>query len=307
MSRDGLLLIDKESGITSHDAVAIVRRVAGTRKIGHTGTLDPMATGLLVLCIEGATRLQSYLTGMDKTYEGEIRFGWATDTYDADGTAQGEMVDRNVEDVDFEPHLGPFRGEIDQVPPAFSAKKIDGQRAHRLARQGQAPKLEARRVTVSNLEVLEVNGSRLRFRMTCSAGTYVRSIAHELGEALGVGAHLSSLRRTSIGAFDVADAIASTDLRGVEQARVYEQPHFKSFRELTLPFDDLIVDPMQASKLIHGQTIVARPQQGSLDTDDLVCVRDTGGELIAIGTVREVLREGGGPVVIQPKVVLRRA
>ncbi|MDX1583452.1 MAG: tRNA pseudouridine(55) synthase TruB [Thermoanaerobaculia bacterium] len=306
MNKDGLLLVDKESGITSHDAVARVRRAAGIRKIGHTGTLDPLATGLLVLCIGGATRLQSYLTGMDKAYEGEIRFGWATDTYDAQGEPQSEQVDRDIESVDFEPLLEPFRGEIEQVPPAFSAKKVGGERAYKLARKGQTPELEPKPVRIDELEILEKSGSTVRFRVACSAGTYVRSIAHELGEAVGVGAHLASLRRTAIGDFRVEDALRSDQLGEIEEADVFAEPHFRTFREIRLPFDNLMVDPLQESKLVNGQTVVAKPQEGSLEADEMVSVLNVGGELIAIARVKEVLRENGGPVVIQPKVVLKR-
>lgn len=306
MSTDGLLLVDKERGITSHDAVAMVRKISRIKKIGHTGTLDPLATGLLVLCIGGATRLQSYLTGMDKIYEGEFRFGWATDTYDAEGEPQGEQVDHQIESIDFEPLFEKFRGEIDQMPPSYSAKKVGGQRAYKLARKGETPQLETKRVTVHELELLEKQGSRVRFRMRCSAGTYVRSIAHEIGEAVGVGAHLSSLRRTGIGQFDVKDAVTSDRFREIESEEIFESPHFKTFREIRLPFEDLMIDPMQESKLLNGQTVVAKPQTGSLAEDDLVSVLNTGGELIAIGRVSEVLREGGGPVVIQPRVVLKK-
>lgn len=303
---DGLLLIDKEAGITSHDAVARVRRVSKIRKIGHTGTLDPLATGLLVLCIGNATRLQSYLTGMDKTYEGEIRFGWATDTYDAEGVPQSDATDSDIESVDLEPLLSPFRGEIEQIPPSFSAKKIDGQRAYKLARRGETPKLEPKRVRIDELEILEKSGSRASFRLRCSAGTYVRSIAHELGQAVGVGAHLSRLRRTEIGDFSVADAMRSDKLNDIEPETIFESPHFKTFREIRLPFENLMIDPLQESKMLNGQTVIAKPQQGSLGQDDLVSILNTNGELIAIGRVTEVLRDDGGPVAVQPKVVLAK-
>lgn len=306
MNRDGLLLIDKEAGITSHDAVALVRRASGIKKIGHTGTLDPLATGLLVLCVGGATRLQSFLTGMDKTYEAEVRFGWATDTYDAQGEPQGEQNDHDIESVDFEPLLDKFRGELDQMPPSFSAKKINGQRAYKLARKGETPQLETKRVTVHELELLEKSGSRIRFRMRCSAGTYVRSVAHDLGELVGVGAHLSSLRRTEIGEFRIADALPSDKIRETSRDDIFASPHFKTFREIRLPFSDLMIDPAQEAKLLNGQTVIAKPQSGTLSEDDLVSVLNASGELIAIGRVAEVLREGGGPVVVQPRVVLKR-
>ncbi len=306
MNRDGLLLIDKEAGITSHDAVALVRRASGIKKIGHTGTLDPLATGLLVLCVGGATRLQSFLTGMDKTYEAEVRFGWATDTYDAQGEPQGEQNDHDIESVDFETLFDRFRGELDQMPPSYSAKKVGGQRAYKLARRGETPQLEPKRVTVHELVLLEKKGSRIRFRMRCSAGTYVRSVAHDLGEIVGVGAHLSSLRRTEIGEFRIDDALSSAVIRDTPKDDIFASPHFKTFREIRLPFSDLMIDPAQETKLLNGQTVIAKPQSGTLSEDDLVSVLNASGELIAIGRVTEVLREGGGPVVVQPRVVLKR-
>src|SRR5690242_13531215 len=147
-SADGVLLVDKKTGITSHDVVERFRRRAKVKKAGHTGTLDPFATGLLVLCIGKATRLQAYLMGMEKTYEGTIQFGWATDSYDATGTPATEPVERKIAHIHFPPYLAQFTGEIEQMPPAFSAKKIDGVRAYELARKGEEVKLKTKRVTV---------------------------------------------------------------------------------------------------------------------------------------------------------------
>src|SRR5688500_15091112 len=198
-SVDGVLLVDKKSGLTSHDVVEKFRRRAKVKKAGHTGTLDPMATGLLVLCVGKATRLQAYLMGMEKTYEGTIQFGWATDSYDATGEPATEPLERDVTSIDFEPHLAQFRGPIEQMPPAFSAKKIDGVRAYELARKGEEVKLKVKSVTVYEFTILAVEGSRVRFRVRSSAGTYMRSLAHDLGNAVGVPAHLKELRRTVIG------------------------------------------------------------------------------------------------------------
>src|SRR5688572_13908233 len=207
-SADGVVLVDKITGITSHDVVERFRRRAKIKKVGHTGTLDPMATGLLVLCVGKATRLQAYLMGMEKTYEGTIQFGWATDTYDATGTAAGEMNETSIEGIDLAPHVAKFAGEIEQMPPAFSAKKIDGVRAYELARKGEEVKLQPKRVTVYEFEIVEVSGSIAKFLVRSSAGTYMRSLAHDLGQSLGIPAHLKELRRTKIGNFDVAEALS---------------------------------------------------------------------------------------------------
>lgn len=300
---DGLLLVDKLSGPTSHDVVDLVRRHGREKKAGHIGTLDPAATGLLVLCLGRATRLQAYLMKMGKVYEGTIQFGWATATYDAVGEPSGPVEPVSVEAIDFEPELAKLRGDLDQMPPAFSAKKVDGVRAYELARKGQPVHLTPKRVRVDSFEITSVEGSVARFRVACSAGTYVRSLAHDLGVAVGIPAHLGSLRRTAIGEFQVADAIPSGTLKeGAE--RIYQAPHYLRMSEIDLPLTRVLVDPMQERKLISGQSVILKPQS-EIGQDELVTLANLDGELIAIGEAVSVLREGGGPVEIRPKVVLR--
>src|SRR5436189_5791581 len=245
-SVDGVVLVDKISGITSHDVVERFRRRAKIKKVGHTGTLDPLATGLLVLCAGKATRLQAYLMGMEKTYEGTIQFGWATDSYDAAGVPAGEAAERSIEDVDLAPHVAKFRGEIEQMPPAFSAKKIDGVRAYELARKGETAALTPKRVTVYEFQILGVEGSRVRFRVRSSAGTYVRSLAHELGIAAGVPAHLKELRRTAIGRFNVADALP---FGAIDSAELLASPHYQSLSDIDLPLEKLRIDWTQQGKM----------------------------------------------------------
>ncbi len=206
----GILLVDKPGGMTSHDVVARARRALGTRKIGHAGTLDPMATGLLVLGVEGATRLLTFIVGLDKTYEATIRLGVATDSDDADGqvTATTDASSRTGDEI--LAAIGPLTGAISQVPSRVSAIKVDGKRAYDLARQGIEVELAARNVTVSRFEVLaerrEGQTVDLDVVVDCSSGTYIRALARDLGAALGVGGHLTALRRTRIGPFGVADA-----------------------------------------------------------------------------------------------------
>ncbi len=203
---DGVLVIDKPAGPTSHDVVARMRRVLGTKRIGHTGTLDPFATGVLPLVVGRATRLASFLSGEEKEYEAAIRFGLATDTYD--GTRlTGAPVDpppgvdaRAIEDA-----LPAFRGTFDQTPPSYSAKKIEGVAAYKLARTNKAVTLRAVTVTVGDLQLESYDQGLARVRVRATAGFYVRSLAHDLGQRLGCGAHLESLRRTRAGAF-VLDA-----------------------------------------------------------------------------------------------------
>ncbi|MFT4214324.1 MAG: tRNA pseudouridine(55) synthase TruB [Microbacterium sp.] len=211
---NGILLVDKPGGVTSHDIVARTRRALNTRRIGHAGTLDPMATGLLVLGVGPATRLLTYLVGLGKTYEATIRLGAATDSDDADGvvthTADAAAL-AAVTDERVRAGIAALTGRIDQVPSTVSAIKVAGRRAYDLARAGEPVELKARSVTVSSLTALRMravpDGVDLDVVVDCSSGTYVRALARDLGAGLGVGGHLTALRRTRIGSFDVADAV----------------------------------------------------------------------------------------------------
>lgn len=301
-SADGVVLVDKKSGITSHDVVERFRRRAKIKKVGHTGTLDPMATGLLVLCVGKATRLQAYLMGMEKTYEGVIQFGWATDTYDATGEPASEAVEANIENVDLAPHVANLTGEIEQMPPAFSAKKIDGVRAYELARKGEEVKLQPKRVTVYEFEIVEKSGSAARFRVRSSAGTYMRSLAHDLGQAVGVPAHLKELRRTKIGNFDVNEALSFDKLNESGPEVLLAAPHFQSLADIDLPLARLRIDWAQQGKLMQGQAVILVPSQ-PVKKADLLALGNPHDQLVAIAEVVNVLREGG-PVEVRPKVVL---
>jgi tRNA pseudouridine55 synthase len=299
---DGVVLVDKKSGITSHDVVEKFRRRSRIKKVGHTGTLDPLATGLLVLCVGKATRLQAYLMGMEKTYEGAIQFGWATDSYDAAGAVIGEAVEQNVESIDFEPLVAKFRGEIEQMPPQFSAKKVGGVRAYELARKGEVAQLTAKRVTVYEFEIVEVRGSTVSFRVRSSAGTYMRSLAHDLGEAAGVPAHLKELRRSAIGNFNVGSAIAFDRMAEANPDELLAAPHFQSLSDIDLPLENLRIDWSQQGKLMNGQAIILTPAV-PVRFGDLLALGNPHDQLVAIGEVVNVLREGG-PVEVKPKVVL---
>ena len=217
----GILLVDKPAGLTSHDVVARTRRALGTRKVGHAGTLDPMATGLLVIGVEGATRLLTYIVGADKTYAATIRLGATTTTDDADGdmVAQaGPEAWASVTDERVAWGIDALTGAISQVPSSVSAIKVDGRRAYDRVRAGEEVVLAARDVVVSRFDVTAdraVDGFRdLDVVVECSSGTYIRSLARDLGAALGVGGHLTALRRTRVGAFDVADAVGIDALEG---------------------------------------------------------------------------------------------
>jgi tRNA pseudouridine55 synthase len=215
---NGLLVLDKPAGMTSHDVVEVVRRATGERSIGHLGTLDPMATGVLPLLLGKYTRLAQFFGAAEKGYEGTIRFGFATDTFDAEGTAAGEARALEMNLAKLRGLAARFDGEMEQMPPVFSAKKIGGVPAHKLARAGKPVEVKPARIVIHRFELLSLEGPspmemEARFEMQVSAGGYVRSVAHELGELAGCGAHLASLRRTQAGAFTLAQAIGMDELK----------------------------------------------------------------------------------------------
>ena len=209
---NGLLILDKPAGMTSHDVVARVRRATGESSIGHLGTLDPMATGVLPLLLGKYTRLAQFYGLHQKAYTGTIRFGFATDTYDAEGERVGEAVHPDLALDQIRTAAAPFRGELDQMPPPVSAKKVGGKPAYKIARAGGTPELKPARINIGEFVIEDLNGDLAIFRMRVSAGGYVRSVAHELGRALGCGAHLASLRRTASGPFTLADALTMDEV-----------------------------------------------------------------------------------------------
>jgi tRNA pseudouridine55 synthase len=204
---DGLVIVDKPSGWTSHDVVARMRRLTGVRRIGHAGTLDPLATGVLPLGIGQGTRVLEYVSDAEKSYVATVRLGITTDTYDADGTVTATRDWSGVTVEQVETMLAGFVGEIEQRPPAFSAIKQGGVPLHRLARAGKEVTPPSRRVTIHAIDEVHVDLPEVRFRVHCSKGTYVRSLAHDLGERLGCGAHLAALRRTETGGFTLGQAL----------------------------------------------------------------------------------------------------
>jgi tRNA pseudouridine55 synthase len=203
---DGLVVVDKPGGLTSHDVVARVRRLAGTRKVGHAGTLDPMATGVLVLGVGRATRLLGHLMLTEKAYDATIRLGATTTTDDAEGEVVATAPTDDLDEESIRSVLAGLVGEIDQVPTAVSAIKVDGVRAYQRVRDGEQVELKPRRVTIHELAVHDVSGPDVRISVRCSSGTYIRAIARDAGAALGVGGHLTQLRRTAVGEFGLDQA-----------------------------------------------------------------------------------------------------
>jgi tRNA pseudouridine55 synthase len=250
---NGLLVLDKPSGITSHDVVAIVRRATGEKSIGHLGTLDPMATGVLPLLLGKYTRLAQFFRQADKHYTGHIRFGFATDSFDADGTpaADPRPLTQSLEQLRM---LGcRFQGELDQLPPIFSAKKINGVAAHKLARAGAEVAVKPARITIHNFELTSLDGDTTAFAMSVSAGGYVRSVAHELGQLAQCGAHLSSLRRTAAGAFTLKQAITIDQLKNSSPVEIEALlPHP---RTLLPEMPAVTVDDQLAGRLRNGMQV----------------------------------------------------
>lgn len=212
---DGVLVVDKPAGPTSHDIVDRVRRALGTRRVGHTGTLDPFATGVLPICVGRATRLARFLSGGDKEYLATVRLGFATTTDDLTGEPLGAPVAFEATPDELSAALASLVGSFDQVPPAFSARHVAGRRLYELARRGEAVARAATPVTVHALELVSRTADTVGLAVRCSPGTYVRALARDLGERLGTGAHLTALRRTRSGAFDLSQSVAGDDLSGV--------------------------------------------------------------------------------------------
>lgn len=252
---NGILPVDKPEGPTSHDAVAVARRALGVRRIGHTGTLDPFATGLLLLCVGPATRLAEYLSGLPKTYQAVARLGVLTDTLDRTGevvSSDEAWAGAGAEEIRqaFEDQVGTRL----QRPPAFSAKKLAGKRAYHLARSGAEVELDAVEVEIHDLTVLDVTGPDVRFQMACASGTYVRAVARDAGEALGTGAHLTDLRRTAVGQFAVDRAVSLAQLEdAVAVDRAMIRP-LDALSHLTV----VRLDPDEAAAVRHGRSVPAR-------------------------------------------------
>jgi tRNA pseudouridine55 synthase len=304
--KDGLLLVEKDPGFTSHDVVQRVRRILKQKKIGHCGTLDPDATGLLLLTLGTGTRLTRFLIRAPKVYEGTIRFGIATDTYDASGKvlseAPAEAVAALTKEQVAEAMHG-FEGEIQQQPPPFSAKKVQGVKFYELARRGEEVPTEPKEVTVYELSPGgEIEDGRLHFHLACSSGTYARGLAHDLGAALGLGAHLAGLRRTRIGNFRAEDAVTVARLEAQVQADEAVGPAWIPFDQIPLPFGEVTADPQQETRIHHGQTVLVRELAG--EEGDWVKLINRRRELIAVGTVVERIGTAGVGIV-QPKVVFR--
>ncbi|MDQ3743175.1 MAG: tRNA pseudouridine(55) synthase TruB [Acidobacteriota bacterium] len=324
---DGLLIVDKPAGWTSHDVVARARRLLREKSVGHTGTLDPFATGVLVLLVGRATRLAQFLAGAEKEYEATIRLGYSTTTGDLTGErrevaeaggqvkAAGEEMKAGATDCaalereQFEAALATLRGEIEQVPPMYSAKKIGGRKLYELARRGEEVERRAARVTVSAFEVLgeesdawsrpnEDGTCDVRVRVVCSAGTYVRALAESVGERLGTGAHLAALRRTRAGQFRVEDAVTPDGLQILFEAGA-DAGEFLLRPEAALPhLPSAHLTSEEARRARHGAVIRAGEEARAWEDGGHVLLLEGSGRLLAVGVYDAARR------VLQPRVML---
>ncbi|HWR51302.1 MAG TPA: tRNA pseudouridine(55) synthase TruB [Bryobacteraceae bacterium] len=281
---NGAVIVNKPSGWTSHDAVNKIRRLAGTRKVGHLGTLDPLATGVLPLVLNGATRLAQFYTKSDKVYDGVIRFGYSTDTYDAEGRPTSPETEPAITLEQLEPLLAAARGTFCQTPPPVSAKKINGTPAYKLARKNKPVELAPVEVTVYSLEVISLEGVDLRVVVHCSAGTYLRAIAHDLGQAVGCGAFLKSLHRTRSGDFPIGQAHTLEELAELSEAGEFEKAIIPA-AQLLPEFPCEVLDQVTTGFVRQGRDFRVSPfrvRPGSTYVKALA----PDGELLAIGEAR---------------------
>lgn len=300
---DGILIIDKPAGITSHDVVARVRRILRTKRVGHTGTLDPFATGVMVVVVGKATRLAQYLDKDEKEYEAVVRFGFETDTGDVTGSRIAECGMPNEEiaealaAADLEEVLNAFRGEIEQIPPMYSAKKIDGKKLYEHARKGETVERKAVKVKISKLEVVpdtEIRNpqSAIRIRVACSAGTYIRTLAEDIGRKLGVGAHLTELRRTRAGQFGLSQSVTLDALATEEDPGARLLPLELAVEHLA----SISLNADRSAKTLGG--LSTRIHDAQFADGQTIRMLDDKGTLIAIGVYDEA------EISVRPKVVL---
>ena len=292
---DGAIVLDKPAGMTSFAAVRKIRRLVGGAKVGHLGTLDPAATGVLPIVVGRATRLARFYLDHRREYVARIRFGWSTSTYDAEGIQVGEAKQVELEESALEAALEAFRGCISQVPPPVSAKKVDGVRAYKLARKDKPVALEPAEIEIHALELLEVDGPIATVRCLCSAGTYIRSLAHDLGAAWGCGAHVCGLNRTKVGEFELDDAHSLQRLEELRaEDRLEEAVRPPAALVPSLPVER--VDAVTAARIRHGHDFSVSAF-GECATAQLAKAVDPQGHLLCIG-------EATAPGCFHPLVVL---
>lgn len=291
---DGILVIDKPEGITSHDVVASVRRILQTRRVGHAGTLDPFATGVMVILVGKATRLARFFDKDEKEYLAVMRLGFESDTGDRTGNIReaGTVAFSDIRAADLEQAMRPFVGEIEQTPPMYSAKKIEGKKLYELARKGIEVERKAVRIRISELELVEFGtDGTAEFRVVCSAGTYVRTLAEDIGRAAGSGAYLEALRRTRAGKFDIRSCITLDDLKTEESPKSFVLPVLSALEHLP----SVILNPERVKRTLNG---LSSRTDRQLEDGEAVLMISEDRELIAVGHYKS------SENAIQPKTVL---
>lgn len=297
MNSDGIIVVNKPEGWTSHDVVAKMRGIAGTRRVGHLGTLDPIATGVLPLMIGQATRLARFWDGSEKGYDAVVRFGFATSTYDRAGEPCGPDSEPNITAGQIEACLAPMRGEIEQTPPPVSAKKVNGVPAYKLARKNIQVDLAPSKVSIYELTLVESEGAKARLRVRCSAGTYIRSVAQQLGISLGCGAHVEALVRTQSGPFRLDQAFTIEQLQTLKDEGRLDQALIP-MSDLLPEFPGVFVDEITATNIRHGRDFNVSAFRASVESPHVRAI-GTDGRLVAIGRIAM-------PHIYHPVVVLGR-
>ncbi len=296
---DGILIIDKPAGITSHDVVARVRRLLKTKRVGHTGTLDPFATGVMVILVGRATRLAQFLDKDEKEYEALIGFGYETDTGDRTGTPRSDpqMLESEVNDkvgsIEWPRVLASFKGESEQTPPMYSAKKIEGKKLYEHARRGETVERKPVIINISDIELLGTGSNEIKIRVACSAGTYIRTLAEDIGQAAGIGAHLAELRRIRAGKFEIAQAVSLDRLAELDDSGSSLLPMEIAVSHLS----ELVLSDDRIEKTRNG--LSTRVDESAFADGEQIRMQDGSGDLVAIGIYHSDENS------VRPKVVLR--
>lgn len=283
---DGILLVNKPVGLSSHDVVQKIRRITSTSKVGHTGTLDPLAEGLLVLCLGRSTKIAQFLTGYDKTYQAVITLGKESKTYDSEGIDENTPENQipEIDKIKLESLLNKFRGNIIQTVPYFSAIHVDGKRLYESARNNEEVQLPQREVTINELKLIDYNQPELSIEISCSKGTYIRSLAHDIGQTLGCGAYLSQLKRTQVADFKLDDSFTIKEISEFDEENSL-QSKLLNFQQ-ALSYSSIIVSDDFKEKVFQGQKLMSSGIigfDGDFELGDKVILKVQSGEVLAIG------------------------
>ena len=297
-TKDGFILVDKPEGITSFDVIRKLRKILKIKKMGHMGTLDPLASGLLPICVGRSTRLSQFVIKNDKCYLAGIRLGRTTDSYDAEGEfTSPELPVPHLDHAGLDAALDQFRGTFLQYPPVFSAKKVNGKKLYEYAREGKEVEVKPSEITIHSINIVSAEDKDITLDIHCSSGTYIRSLAHDLGKALGCGAYLTSLRRTLVGDHKIENSFTLDQIEAMRQKEDFS--FLAGMQKLVPHFPSVKANKSQVKRIMNGNEIVVH--NPLLKNDEHVCLLDPQGSVIAIGVVRRPL--GMWQTFINPKIV----